>query len=738
MAFPLPPDEPGRLVALKAHGLLDTPPEESLDDLAALTAELCQAPIALITLVDESRQWFKAKVGIDFQQTPRDLAFCAHAICSPDLFVVEDALADERFARNPLVTAAPHIRFYAGAPLRTEEGHALGTLCIIDREPRTLLPGHERVLRALSRHVVLQLEMRRTGEALTRANAGLESRMRAQTAELHAVIERLRVEAAERLRVEEAARRRSDQLLRFGAALLKLATTPHGNLDAALRQIAKVSAHTLGVERSAIWLFDEARTALRCRCGHRLRGRTKGFAAILDAHDFPGFFQTLDKSPVIAAPDISQDERTRELSEKFLPPGENGALLVVPIRLRGEIAGFLENSHGAVRVWSQEEQDFAHSVAGTAALALESDEGRRAADALRESRERLDLAIAASRVGLWKWDLQTGSVWFSDEWKRQIGYEPHEIPDQFSGWLSRIHPEDLPRSLVIEDYLNHPRPEYEREFRLRHRDGSWRWIFSHARLECDAAGRPWRMLGCHFDFTDRHRLEEQLHALTAHLESIREQERTVLARELHDELGQLLTALRMDVAWMARGLRGQPENFPAKALPRLGAMKEMIDQAITSVQRITSDLRPGMLHELGLVAALNSQAREFTRRSGVRCEFEAPDEELIVDDRLAIALYRAFQEALTNVARHAQATIVQSSLQHTGKHLRLEVQDDGRGMPPGATEDARAFGLMGIRERALSLGGEAVFSSAPGKGTRVTVTIPLEARNEAATEADAV
>ena len=136
------------------------------------------------------------------------------------------------------------------------------------------------------------------------------------------------------------------------------------------------------------------------------------------------------------------------------------------------------------------------------------------------------------------------------------------------------------------------------------------------------------------------------------------------------------------------------------------------------------------MHELGLVAALEWQAKEFAERSGIRCEFEPPDAELTLDDRQAVALYRAFQEALTNVARHAQATAVESSLRRTKKDLLLTVQDNGRGMPVGAISDPRSFGLMGMRERALSLGGQATFVSVPGRGTTMAVSIPLESANE--------
>ena len=157
---PIPRDEPERLRVLKEYNILDTPPEESFNSITVLASHICHTPIALMVLIDRNRQWFKSTVGTRLKETPREFAFCAHTIMKRSLMIVPDATRDRRFVGNPLVAAGPRFRFYAGAPLITPDNRALGTLCVIDKEPRTLTAAQKKDLLALSRLIMTELELR--------------------------------------------------------------------------------------------------------------------------------------------------------------------------------------------------------------------------------------------------------------------------------------------------------------------------------------------------------------------------------------------------------------------------------------------------------------------------------------------------------------------------------------------------------------------------------------------------
>jgi two-component system, cell cycle sensor histidine kinase and response regulator CckA len=198
MTSPAKNNEARRLKVLWQYDVLDTVPEEVFDDLTELAARICEAPIALISLVDEDRQWFKSKVGVTINETSRDISFCAHAVKQQELFIIPDATKDLRFANNPLVTSDPKIRFYAGAPLITPDGHALGTLCVIDKVPRELRAEQKQALRVLARHVMTQLELRRHARELAAAHEARETtseeleKAQAENAKLKRELEKLK------------------------------------------------------------------------------------------------------------------------------------------------------------------------------------------------------------------------------------------------------------------------------------------------------------------------------------------------------------------------------------------------------------------------------------------------------------------------------------------------------------------------------------------------------------------
>ncbi|MBM4355729.1 MAG: PAS domain S-box protein [Deltaproteobacteria bacterium] len=376
-------------------------------------------------------------------------------------------------------------------------------------------------------------------------------------------------------------------------------------------------------------------------------------------------------------------------------------------------------------------------------------ETRQAEAALKDSEERLKLVLEGSRNSFWDRDLRTGAVELSPQLALMLGYGETEQPRIASEWTDFVHPDDRSQAAAtLQAHLEGKTPDYEAEYRLRCKSGTWLWVLDRGRVVArDDDGRPVRVAGTHRDITEakavRERLTEslqQLRALARRLQTVREEERAGIAREVHDVLRQEMTGLKMDVAWLSGRLAkaAGPDDI-APLLEKLEAMSGHIDLTIQNIRRISTELRPAVLDALGLVAALEWQARDFAKRTGVACAFVSELEDIDLDTERATAVFRIFQESLTNVTRHAKASQVtarvavrpaagsdqrQSSRMLAGI-LHLSVEDDGVGMPKSRTGAQRSLGLLGMQERAMIFGGHVTVEGEPGFGTTVSLTMPL-------------
>lgn len=231
------------------------------------------------------------------------------------------------------------------------------------------------------------------------------------------------------------------------------------------------------------------------------------------------------------------------------------------------------------------------------------------------------------------------------------------------------------------------------------------------------------------DITERKQAEEKLkrtskllRELATHLQSVREEERTMIAQEIHDELGQVLTALKIYIALLANKLDKNQEPLKEK----INSLSELIDASVESVQKISSKLRPGILDELGLAAAIEWQTEEFEKMTSIKCSLVLPKEEIILEKNKSTAIFRILQEALTNIARHSRATKAAISLLNHQSNISLEILDNGIGITQEQIKDFNSLGIHGMEERALVFGGEVSFEGITGKGTTVKVVIPVD------------
>ncbi|MEX3633494.1 PAS domain-containing protein [Paraburkholderia sp. BR14320] len=356
-------------------------------------------------------------------------------------------------------------------------------------------------------------------------------------------------------------------------------------------------------------------------------------------------------------------------------------------------------------------------------------ERHRIAHALEESEERFQLAVSGASAGLWDWDPQSGATWLSPYFKRILGYEPDEFPDDSGTVLDAIHPADRGRvNTCLAAHLEQMRP-YDVEYRMRTKSGEYCWVHARGQALWNQFGQPYRMLGWIIDVTERRLAEdalrasrEELQRLSAGIQQAREDEKARIARELHDDFGQQLVALKIACARLDASITRS--DSPAGAAD-LANVYRLIDQLVVSVRRIATDLRPAMLDDLGLIPALEWLVNRFSERHGVRVSRRIADNIAFNDDS-ATAVFRIVQEALTNVARHARATEVVLEILRKEPHCVVHIADNGCGSAPDQRPAADSFGLLGIRERAWALRGDLQIRTAPDQGFAITVSLPLD------------
>jgi signal transduction histidine kinase/GAF domain-containing protein len=351
---------------------------------------------------------------------------------------------------------------------------------------------------------------------------------------------------------------------------------------------------------------------------------------------------------------------------------------------------------------------------------------------LRENERRLAEAQQIAHLGSWHHELATDRQTWSDQLFRICSLEPQSEVMTAARYLEMVHPEDRERVNDLMDAAIRAGTSFDFEHRLVWPDGQVRTIHTRGTVTVGADGSARAIEGTAQDITERQQLAAELvrsHAeltrLSAHLQTAREEERARIAREIHDELGGSLTGVKMDVARLRRlGSAGSPQW-----LAQAEAVSAALDATVKTVRRIATELRPAILDDFGLVAAIEWQLNEFRQRSGLACELQAGLEQVNLDRDSATAIFRVFQETLTNVARHAQASRVRVRLYEQPGGLVLVVQDNGRGMDTAMATQGNTFGLMGMRERVRMLSGQLEIQGEPGQGTTVRVRVPLPSAN---------
>ena len=352
--------------------------------------------------------------------------------------------------------------------------------------------------------------------------------------------------------------------------------------------------------------------------------------------------------------------------------------------------------------------------------------------ALKKNKLMMNHAEEIAHLGSWEWDLETDRLNCSPELYQIYGLQQENFDGKFESILKLVHPEDSNKILANINHASKSHESFEHYERIIRPDGETRILYTKGIVLDDSEGYAKTIYGSCLDITEFKRVEnalinsrEKLRALSASLETAREEERSYIARELHDELGQVLTAIKMDLTLMQDDLQVNPKLSKEEITEQLIQIEKMADRLIITVRNIATELRPDILDHLGLIAALEWHAKEFEKRHKVRCVFNSNLQKIDLGKDKATAVFRIFQETLTNVARHSGASQVTAKVQLLGDKLLLEVEDNGKGISEEQLFNITSIGIIGMKERAKFIGGRVFIEGREGGGTKVFFEVPL-------------
>ena len=789
------PDDPGRLAALRAFDIMDTPPEAAFDRIAELAAHLFDAPFAAVNFVDAHRQWSKSMVGFDERVIHLDVSFCVHAIQSSGLTVVEDATEDDRFADNPFVTGDPGIRFYAGAPLETADGHRLGTVCVLDTTPHAPPADRRRQLQHLGAMAMDELELRSEVEQ----RQTMEHQLRAMTREYETVFDHTQ-DALFLIDVHGPAADPSFEIVRLNAAheqVTGLSTedvrgrTPRDVLGPGVGARVAANYRRCVAARDVIEYEEELPFPNGRRLFHTRLSPVMDDGTVTEivgisrditdrkkqeqrfqslVQNMPGVVYQFAVAPdgTLSIPYISpsietltgvRPEQAMDDAEALLermPPADRDAFAASMRASAHHLApweweGRYTAPSGALR-WVQAASQPRLQRDGTIlwdGLLMDVTERKRAERALRRSRERLTHVQEIAHLGSWERNLQTGALYWSDETRRIFGWDPEE-PVTFDDFMALVHPADRAALRAQQQRLREHGTPIDITFRITRPDGEERVIHERGAATLDARGVMTRLTGTVLDVTERTKRERELIAAKETAEEMNRLKSAFLTNMSHEIRTPLTSIIGFSELLRDMDLPASADQFTKLILRGgrrlLNTLNSVLD--LSQLEAGSMILRPEEVSLRPLVRNLVERFGPQAREADVQLDVTVPS----APTRATIdptALRRIVSNLISNAIKFTDGGghVAVRLTAHPDTFV-IDVTDTGVGIDPAfvphlfeaftqeSTGDARAFegsglGLTITKRLVELLGGSITVESVKGEGSTFTVQLPRTAREDA-------